>query len=44
MNLLSQALSQYLADIAAAVTVAATAWIARRRGDRRRGRGPDASP
>ncbi|MGW0868274.1 hypothetical protein [Streptomyces sp. NPDC002611] len=39
MNLLGQVLAEYVADVAAALTVAAAAWIVRRRRGRRSGLG-----
>lgn len=43
MNVFSQFAAAYLADVAAAMTVAAAAWIARRRGGSEGGPGHDAS-
>lgn len=43
MNVFSQFAAEYLADVAAAVTVAVAAWIARRRGGGGGGPGQDAS-
>ncbi|EGX58484.1 MULTISPECIES: hypothetical protein [Streptomyces] len=39
MNLLGQVLAEYLADIAAALTVTAAAWLVRKRRGRQTGLG-----
>ncbi|MEU0110621.1 hypothetical protein ABZ313_35395 [Streptomyces sp. NPDC006251] len=44
MNLLGHIVAEYVADLAAALTVAAAAWLARRRRDRGDGPGQGAAP